>query len=61
MTFRKYLIEKYNGRRTAVYCAKMMHIDIERTSQSAFVIFEGQKKHDDDAIKKCKHLSKEYW
>jgi len=47
-----YLIEKYNGRQAAIYCAKMMQIDIDRNSQSAFVIFEGQKDHADAEIKK---------
>jgi len=47
-----HLIEKYNGRQVAVYCSKMMHIDMDRNSQSAFVIFEGQKNHSDDTIKK---------
>lgn len=47
-----YLIEKYNDRQTAVYCAKMMYLNMDRNSQSEFVIFEGQKEHEDEAIKK---------
>lgn len=47
-----HLIEKYNGRDIAIRCAKMLAIDIDRDSQSAFVIFEGQKEHNDAAIKK---------
>jgi transcriptional regulator GlxA family with amidase domain len=47
-----HLIEKYSGRQAAIYAAKMMHIDMDRTSQSVFAIFEGQKDHDDEAIKK---------
>ncbi len=47
-----YLIEKYNGREVAIYCAKVMHLDIDRNSQSAFIIFEGQKDHIDVDIKK---------
>jgi transcriptional regulator GlxA family with amidase domain len=46
-----YLIEKYNGREAAVYCAKVLQIDLERNSQSQFVLFEGQKDHDDEEIK----------
>jgi transcriptional regulator GlxA family with amidase domain len=47
-----YLVEKYNGREAAVYCAKILQIDLDRNSQSQFVLFEGQKNHDDDEIKK---------
>lgn len=47
-----YLVEKYNGRQTALYCAKLLQIDIERDSQSPFILFEGQKNHEDEAIKK---------
>jgi transcriptional regulator GlxA family with amidase domain len=45
-----YLIEKYAGRNTAVFLSKAFQIDIERRSQSPFIIFQGQKGHDDDAI-----------
>lgn len=48
-----YLIEKYAGRDIAVTCAKVFQIDIERVSQSAFIIFSGQKEHGDDLIKKA--------
>jgi transcriptional regulator GlxA family with amidase domain len=48
-----YLIEKYAGRDMAVTCAKVFQIDIERVSQSAFIIFQGQKEHGDEQIKKA--------
>jgi transcriptional regulator GlxA family with amidase domain len=48
-----YLIEKYAGREMAVFCAKVFQIDIERVSQSAFVVFNGQKAHEDAPIKKA--------
>ncbi len=48
-----YLIEKYTGRDVAVYCSKMFQIDIERGSQSPFIMFKGQKEHDDESIKKA--------
>ncbi|RYU80099.1 GlxA family transcriptional regulator [Hymenobacter persicinus] len=48
-----YLIEKYAGREMAVFCAKVFQIDIERVSQSAFVVFNGQKEHEDELIKKA--------
>lgn len=46
-----HLVEKYTDRATAIVAAKYFAIDIDRESQSAFAIFEGQKKHNDDAIK----------
>lgn len=46
-----YLIEKYAGRDVAVFMSKAFQIDIERRSQSPFVIFNGQKEHDDEQIK----------
>ena len=48
-----YLIEKYAGRDTAVYLAKLMEIEIERESQSPFSIFRGQKEHEDEPIKQA--------
>ncbi|SEL57912.1 transcriptional regulator, AraC family with amidase-like domain [Chitinophaga rupis] len=47
-----YLVEKYNGRAAALYCAKILQIDIERNSQSPFIFFEGYKKHEDDVIRR---------
>ncbi|GAB3165977.1 GlxA family transcriptional regulator [Telluribacter humicola] len=46
-----YLIEKYVGRDVAVFMSKAFQIDIERRSQSPFVIFNGQKDHEDLEIK----------
>lgn len=48
-----YLIEKYAGRDTAVLAAKGFMIDIDRSSQSPFIIFSGQKTHDDSIILKA--------
>jgi len=54
-----YLVEKYYDRKTAVYCSKLFQIDIDRQSQSPFVIFSTQKKHDDEVIKKAQaHMEK---
>lgn len=46
-----YLIEKYAGREMAIDIAKGFLIDIDRKSQSPFIIFEGQKTHDDPEIR----------
>ena len=45
-----YLVEKYNGREAALYCAKVLQIDIGRASQSPYIIFEGLKEHRDTEI-----------
>lgn len=45
-----YLVEKYYDRQTAVYCAKVFQIEIDRAAQSEFSIFSGQKHHDDEVI-----------
>lgn len=47
-----YLIEKYAGRDIAVFASKTFMIDIDRTSQSPFMMFKGQKSHTDEEIKK---------
>ena len=45
-----FLVEKYFDRQTAVLCSKVFQIDIERTSQSPFFIFQAQKNHGDELI-----------
>lgn len=51
-----YLIEKYAGRSIAILCAKVFAIEIERDSQSSFTIFQGQKEHEDEPIKKAQEF-----
>ena len=48
-----YLVEKYFDRQTAIFCAKVFQIEIDRNSQSAFTIFTGQKLHGDEIVKKA--------
>src|SRR3990170_663161 len=48
-----YIIEKYAGRTAAIFCAKMFAVDIDRESQSSFMMFSGQKDHEDEPIKKA--------
>jgi transcriptional regulator GlxA family with amidase domain len=45
-----YLIEKYAGREVAILAAKGFMIDIDRNSQSPFIMFAGQKAHADKAV-----------
>ncbi len=46
-----YLIEKYAGRDVAITCAKIYEIEIDRDTQSPFIMFRGQKDHEDEPIK----------
>lgn len=48
-----YLVEKYYNRETAIYCAKIFQIEIDRQHQSIFSIFSGQKLHEDEEVKKA--------
>ncbi len=51
-----YLIEKYAGREIAIYCSKLFQLDIDRGCQSPFIMFNGQKEHDDDSVKKAQEF-----
>jgi transcriptional regulator GlxA family with amidase domain len=51
-----YLIEKYVSRDIAVACSKIFQIDIDRASQSPFIIFKGQKDHEDESVKKAQEF-----
>lgn len=48
-----HLVEKYAGREIAIIISKAFMIDIDKSSQSPFIIFEGQKAHEDEPVKKA--------
>lgn len=48
-----YLIEKHVGRDMAILISKTFMIDIDKHSQSPFIIFQGQKTHEDESVKKA--------
>jgi transcriptional regulator GlxA family with amidase domain len=48
-----YLVEKFYDRPTAIYCAKVFQIEMDRQSQLSFIIFKGQKQHRDEVVKKA--------
>ncbi|HMH20118.1 MAG TPA: helix-turn-helix domain-containing protein [Puia sp.] len=48
-----YLVEKMAGREMAITASKVFALEIDRKSQSPFVMFSGQKKHEDDPIKQA--------
>lgn len=47
-----YLLEKYADRDTAILAAKYFAIDIDRNSQSVFALFNGQKDHKDEEVRR---------
>ena len=53
LNFMIYLIEKYCGRETAIWCSKVAEIEFDRIGQSHFMIFNGQKEHDDEPIQEA--------
>lgn len=56
-----YLIEKNAGREVAVHISKAFSIDIDRDSQSPFIMFEGQKEHGDEKIKSAQEYIEEHY
>lgn len=56
-----YILEKYTDRDIAILASKYFAIDIDRNSQAAFMMFRGQKNHNDEAIKQAQeHIEKNY-
>ncbi len=54
-----YLVEKYTNRDIAILASKFFAIEIDRNSQNAFMMFQGQKEHEDDEIKKAQEFIEE--
>ena len=54
-----YLVEKYTDRDTAILASKFFAVDIDRESQSAFMMFTGQKNHGDEVIVKAQEYIEE--
>lgn len=54
-----YLVEKFAGRDIAILVAKAYMIDIDRHSQSPFIIFQGQKKHADQPVQQAQKFIEE--
>ncbi|WP_315819334.1 GlxA family transcriptional regulator [Paraflavitalea speifideaquila] len=48
-----YVIEKYTNRDIAILIAKVFALDMDRTSQSQFIIFQGYKHHNDESVLKA--------
>ncbi|TWW00119.1 GlxA family transcriptional regulator [Chitinophaga pinensis] len=51
-----HLVEKMTDRELAIRIAKLFALEIDRKTQSPFVMFNGQKKHEDEPIKKAQEF-----
>ena len=56
-----YLIEKYAGREVAIVASKVFMIDPDRDRQSPFIMFEGQKDHGDEQVKKAQQFIENHY
>ncbi|MDN5285399.1 MAG: helix-turn-helix protein [Mucilaginibacter sp.] len=51
-----HLVEKYAGREIAIHTAKYFVVDLDRNTQSPFIIFNGRKDHGDEVIIKSQEF-----
>ena len=51
-----YLVEKHAGRDIAILSSKVFQMDLDRHSQSPFILFTGQKKHEDEPVKQAQEF-----
>ena len=51
-----YLVEKYTNREIAILASKVFAVEIDRKSQSSFIMFNGQKTHEDEPVKKAQEF-----
>ena len=51
-----HIVEKYTNREMAIKASKFFAIEIDRKSQSPFIMFNGQKRHEDEPIKKAQEF-----
>lgn len=56
-----YLIEKYAGREVAIMASKAFSLNINRDSQSDFIIFEGQKDHGDEKVIRAQRYIEDHY
>lgn len=51
-----YLLEKYSSRQMAIMASKFFAIDMDRTDQNKFMIFRGQRNHQDELVKRVQDI-----
>jgi len=56
-----FLVEKYTNRSIAIHTAKFFVIDLDRKHQSPFIIFIGQKYHEDETIIKTQEYIEQHY
>lgn len=56
-----YLLEKYTDRDTAILASKYFAIDIDRESQAPFMIFRGQKDHNDEEVRRVQEYIEQHF
>lgn len=61
LNFTLYLIERLFGRQTAIWCSKISEIEFDRISQNKFIIFSGQKDHQDQPIKQAQQYIEQHF
>ncbi|MEQ8518437.1 MAG: helix-turn-helix domain-containing protein [Cytophagales bacterium] len=61
LNFMLYLIERFFGRETAIWTSKISEIEFDRVNQNEFIIFSGQKEHQDGQIAAAQsHIENNY-
>ncbi|MGE4288083.1 MAG: GlxA family transcriptional regulator [Salinivirgaceae bacterium] len=55
-----HLVEKYTDRETAIYISKYFAIDINRSLQSVFALFTGQKDHNDEVVQQVQQYIEQH-
>lgn len=56
-----YIVEKYAGKEMAILSSKIFEIEIDRNSQSPFMMFKGQKDHEDEPIKQVQEFIEDHY
>ena len=51
-----YILEKYTDREMAILASKFYEVELDRDSQSPFLIFTGQREHKDDTVRKVQEF-----
>lgn len=51
-----HIVEKYTNREIAIQASKFFALEIDRKTQSPFIMFNGQKKHEDEPIKQAQEF-----
>ena len=56
-----YIVERYAGREAAVLASKAFMIDLDRQSQSPFIMFKTQRDHDDAVVRLVQEYIEEHY